>query len=104
MVDINTMPIEIFKQQFSFKPEYHLHVSIERELYITRAGEFLPLADEILNSINDMQFPTTWTHEFSACALEQTIGPVDFENLHDTIVAMDISKSMLETSVVNLRY
>lgn len=96
MIDIDTMPIDDFKKLFSFDPQYHLYVGIERELYITRDGEFLPLADDILRSIGDMQFPSTWTHEFSACALEQTIGPVKFENLHDTVVAMDISKSMIE--------
>ncbi len=91
------MPFDTFKKQFNFNPEYRLHIGIERELYITRNGEFLPIADEILQQISGIEFPTTWTHEFSACALEQTIGPAPFESISDTIITMDISKSMIES-------
>ncbi|MBP6866231.1 MAG: amidoligase family protein [Candidatus Pacebacteria bacterium] len=90
------MPLDEFKNKFKFDESRHLCFGVERELYITRDGEFFPLADEILKSIDHDMFPSTWTHEFSACALEQTIGPAQIEKLHETILAMDESKDMIE--------
>ena len=76
------MQIGEFKEQFKFQEEKKGYVGTEREFFLTRRGIIVPLAQEVLEHINDAQC----TYELSACQLESRTEPCQIEKLHCHLV------------------
>ena len=74
-----------FTKKYSWRPEYALQVGVERERYITdQAGTIVPRAESALKELND---PQHFSYEFSACQLEDKVGPCSLSDLRDKLIA-----------------
>jgi len=77
--------MEKFLEKFNFRQEGHLMVGVERECFLTRNGGIVPIAPEIVASINH---PAVG-YELSACQLEYRIGPTRVDTIRDSLAGMD---------------
>lgn len=82
-----------FLTKFNFRKEGNLMVGIERECFLTRNGQIVPIAPEIVPAINH---PSVG-YELSACQLEYRIGPSSIDRIRDDLEAMERRISQAET-------
>jgi gamma-glutamyl:cysteine ligase YbdK (ATP-grasp superfamily) len=77
--------VEKFLAKFNFTEERNLMVGVERECFLTRNGQIMPIAPEIIPAINH---PAVG-YELSACQLEYRIGPSRIDFIRDDLEAME---------------
>lgn len=72
-----------FKNRFRFSESNHLKVGLERECFLTRQGNIMPIAKEVLRVLpEDGRFG----YELSACQLEERVGPFDKNAIVDHLL------------------
>ncbi len=74
--------MKTFNERFSFDPEKHLFLGIERECFLTRGGSILPIAPEI---IPQLEGKGNYGYELSACQLELRTNPIQIKSLSKTL-------------------
>lgn len=74
-----------FLAKFDFREDRHLMIGVERECFLTRNGQILPIAPEIVAAINH---PSVG-YELSACQLEYRIGPSKINDIQNDLEAME---------------
>lgn len=96
------MTEQAFRNKFSFKPLLAMMVGIERECFLTRDGQILPIAPEIIPQLDDPMI----SYELSACQLESHIGPCALaivgEMLRESEADIDIASKLLNFDCLHL--
>jgi gamma-glutamyl:cysteine ligase YbdK (ATP-grasp superfamily) len=79
-----------FTERFNFNPEKHLFVGIERECFLTRDGQIVPIAHEVISRLEGRgTFGRLYGYELSACQLEIRTDPVPLEDFPKLIESSD---------------
>ncbi len=81
-----------FIEQFRFQPEFHGWIGVEREGFLMRNGTIVPIAPEVIPQINHPQVG----NEFSACQIEDRVGPCQLPDLRRELQAMDATLAQWE--------
>ena len=76
---------ESFMRNFQFSPDKHGYVGVEREGFLIRNGVISPIAAEIIPAIGHPDI----VNEFSACQLEDRIGPCQLFEMRARLEDMD---------------
>lgn len=72
-----------FMKKFKFNSKKSLLVGIEREVLLSQNGNIVPIAEKVLQRLND---PKRYGYELSACQLEDRIGPTTVSNLMNELL------------------
>lgn len=92
-----TSSVRGFKKRFKFNPNMSFRVGVERESFLTRNGVIVPIAEEVLGSLQNGSGDRKFGFELSACQLEERIGPCDVGLLKQALKGHEENVRAFET-------